>query len=324
MAKVARYVTASRLCRDNRGAAVPPSDRQRHRAVLKKRLHGNLGHCRWRLHTQRHQGHPQQDQGDRANGLAGPRLVGTQPPPPGNSLYENTLTKSSPADRPARAPAPAVAFTTTAAIRGAGTVHRRTRMQRPAPLPVTWAAPHRRTRLTTGNPPPALSVIYIRCFTNHRPALQRVADVAVPGGVFRLPPRASIPGRHGPRSTLYPAVATAGARLVAVGHHHNPAVLAAQTAHRRCKEILKELAVHSCRARYTAAARHASAGRPDRFSGAAVGVEFHASDLFDQHVEVRRLEANDTSGAHGVVVGSQAGSWSRSGTRRSRPSRHCS
>ena len=161
MARVARYVTDSRLRRDLRGAVVPPNDRQRHRAVGQVRQ-GAQEATAWDPRAlpqasanQRDRGHQQQDQGDRANGLAGPRLVRTQParptpPQPRNSLYEKTLTLASPADRPVRALAHAVAFTTTAtAIRGAG--------------------PVRRPRLTAGVPAAGVAGHSDSLLANHRP-----------------------------------------------------------------------------------------------------------------------------------------------------------
>ena len=161
MARVVRYVTGSRLRRDLRGAVVPPSDRQWHRAVGQVRQGAQEATARdpralpLAAAQQRDRGHQQQDQGDRANGLSGPRLVRTQPArptPPRNSLYENTLTLASPADRPVRAPARAVAFATATAIRGAGSSIAEPACRRPAPFPVSRAAPDRRPRLTAGKP----------------------------------------------------------------------------------------------------------------------------------------------------------------------------
>ena len=116
---------------------VPPSDRQWHRAVGQVRQGAQEATARdpralpLASAHQRDRGHQQQDQGDQANGLWTPRLAATQPARPilaypRNSLYEKPLTLTAPADRPVRAPAHAVAFTTAAAIRGAGSVHRRT------------------------------------------------------------------------------------------------------------------------------------------------------------------------------------------------------
>ena len=155
---------SSRLCRDNRGAVVPPSDRQWHRAVGQVRQ-GAQEATAWDPRAlpqasahQRDRGHPQQEQGDRANGLAGPRLVRTQParptPPPRNSLYEKTLTLASPADRPVRAPAHAVAYTTAAAIRGAGSV-RRPRLT--AGVPAAGVAGHSDSLLANHRPEPRTS-----------------------------------------------------------------------------------------------------------------------------------------------------------------------
>ena len=161
---------------------MPPNDRQWHRAVGQVRQGAQDATARdpralpLASAHQRDRGHQQQDQGDRANSLAGPRLVRTQParptpppPPPRNSLYENTLTLASPADRPVRAPAHAVAYTTAAAIGGTGSVHRRTDMQRPAPFPVTRAAPHRRPRLTAGKPTAGVAGHSDSLLANHRP-----------------------------------------------------------------------------------------------------------------------------------------------------------
>ena len=145
---------------------MPPNDRQRHRAVGQVRQ-GAQEATAWDPRAlpqasanQRDRGHQQQDQGDRANGLAGPRLVRTQParptpPQPRNSLYEKTLTLASPADRPVRAPAHAVAFTTTAtAIRGAGSV-RRPRLT--AGVPAAGVAGHSDSLLANHRPEPRTS-----------------------------------------------------------------------------------------------------------------------------------------------------------------------
>ena len=142
---------------------MPPNDRQWHRAVGQVRQGAQEATARdpralpLASAHQRDRGHQQQDQGDRANSLAGPRLVRTQPArptPPRNSLYENTLTLASPADRPVRAAAHAVAFTTAAAIRGAGSV-RRPRLT--AGVPAAGVAGHSDSLLANHRPEPRTS-----------------------------------------------------------------------------------------------------------------------------------------------------------------------
>ena len=71
---------------------------------------------------------------------------------PRNSLYENTLTLASPADRPVRAPRARRRLHHRRSYPWRRPVHRRTGMQTPAPFPVTRAAPDRRPRLTAGKP----------------------------------------------------------------------------------------------------------------------------------------------------------------------------
>ena len=60
---------------------------------------------------------------------ARPILVYPPPPPPRARLFRTEKQLTAPADRPVRESAHAVAFTTVVAIRGAGSVQRRTGMQ---------------------------------------------------------------------------------------------------------------------------------------------------------------------------------------------------
>ena len=71
------------------------------------------------------------DDSQRSGRLVTPPVRPTRPP--SNSLYEKQLT--APADRPARDPAHAVAFTAAVAAGGAGSVHRRTGMRAARALP---------------------------------------------------------------------------------------------------------------------------------------------------------------------------------------------
>ena len=145
---------------------MPLNDRQRHRAVGQVRQGAQEATAQnpralpLASAYQRDRGHQQQVQGDRANSIAGPRLVRTQParptpPKPRNSLYEKPLTLASPADRPVHALAHAVAFTTTAAaIRGAGSV-RRPRLT--AGVPAAGVAGHSDSLLANHRPEPRTS-----------------------------------------------------------------------------------------------------------------------------------------------------------------------
>ncbi len=75
------------------------------------------------------------------------------------------------ADRPGRGPAHAVAFTTAVAIRGAGSVHRRTGMRTARALPVDRNRPGSPPATDCRqNSPPALRPIQTRCFADHRRA----------------------------------------------------------------------------------------------------------------------------------------------------------
>ena len=73
------------------------------------------------------------DNRERRSRLAVSQLVRNRPPSRVNSLYEKPLT--APADRAVGAAAHAVTYTTAAANRGAGSVHRRPGMQTSAPVP---------------------------------------------------------------------------------------------------------------------------------------------------------------------------------------------
>ena len=97
------------------------------------------------------------------------------PLPPTTHTHTHTFRTeqqlTAPADRPVRDLAHAVAFTTAVAIRGAGSVHRRTGMQTARALPVDRN--RRGSPPATDcqqNPPPALPAIQTRCFADHRPA----------------------------------------------------------------------------------------------------------------------------------------------------------
>ena len=90
------------------------------------------------------------------------------PPPPSNSLYENQLT--APADRPARDPAHAVAFTAAVAVGGAGSVHRRTGMRAARALPGDRNRPGSPYATDCRiDPTQALPAIQTRCFADHHP-----------------------------------------------------------------------------------------------------------------------------------------------------------
>ena len=87
-------------------------------------------------------------------------------------LFRTDEQLTAPADRPVRAPAHAVAFTTAVAIRGAGSVHRRTGMRTVRALPVDRNRP--------GSPPAT------DCRQNSPPARR-------PGCGLPPPPTASAP-----------------------------------------------------------------------------------------------------------------------------------
>ena len=99
------------------------------------------------------------------------RLAETQParpilahPPPAGTEKQST----APADHPVRESAHADAFTTDAAICGAGSVHRRTGMQTARALP--GDSGRRGSPPATDcrqNPPPPSPVNQTRCFTEH-------------------------------------------------------------------------------------------------------------------------------------------------------------
>ena len=82
-------------------------------------------------------------------------------PPPCNSLLKQQLT--APADHGVRDPAHAVAFTTTVAVGGAGSVHRRTGTQTARVLPVDSGHPGSPPATDCQqNPPPTLPAIHAR------------------------------------------------------------------------------------------------------------------------------------------------------------------
>ena len=130
VAIVARYVTGLRLCRDTgeqwsrRASDSGIAPLVKFAKALKKRLRGILAHCRWRL-----------------------RRSVFAPPPPPQLFIRKALTAQS--ERPVGAPAHAVAYTTAAAIRGAGSV--------------------RRPRLTTGAPAAGVAGHSDSLLANHRP-----------------------------------------------------------------------------------------------------------------------------------------------------------
>ena len=110
---------------------------------------------------------------------------------------EKQLT--APADRPVRESAHAVAFTTDVAIRGAGSVHRRTGMRTARALPGGSGRP--------GSPPaipPALTAIQTRCFAHHHPMVAHHLLCRCQAGADVRRADGSIPGPHVPLSTLHP------------------------------------------------------------------------------------------------------------------------
>ena len=110
---------------------------------------------------------------------------------------EKQLT--APADRPVRESAHAVAFTTDVAIRGAGSVHRRTGMRTARALPGGSGRP--------GSPPaipPALTAIQTRCFAHHHPMVAHHPLCRCQAGADVRRAHGSIPGPHVPLSTLHP------------------------------------------------------------------------------------------------------------------------
>ena len=81
------------------------------------------------------------------------------------------------ADRPGRDPAHAVAFTTTVAVGGAGSVHRRTGTQTGRALPVDRNGVGSPPATNCAqNPPPALAAIQTHCCSVHRHAWRCNAD----------------------------------------------------------------------------------------------------------------------------------------------------
>ena len=104
------------------------------------------------------------------------RLAVTQPmlPNPPVPLFRTDKQLTAPADRPVRAPAHTVAFTTAVAIGGAGSVHRRTGMRTARALPVDRNRPGSRPAT-----PPALPAIKTRCCSDHRHAWRCNADADV-------------------------------------------------------------------------------------------------------------------------------------------------
>ena len=254
MARVARYVTGLGLRRDIRGAVVPPSDQQWHRAVGQVRQGAQEATARdpralpLASAQQRDRGHQQQDQGDHANDLSTPRLAATQPArstplPPGNSLYEKTLTLSSPADRPVGAPRARRRLRHRHSYPWRRLGHRRTGMQTPAPCPVSRAAPDRR---------PATDCRQTRrrrcrSFTLAASPTTAPRDPAGQMSRFQVWPSACLlapryPAGHRPRSTLHPRPCewrrmTRGRRgslTLRRMTHSSTTALPALPAHRRC------------------------------------------------------------------------------------------
>ena len=114
-------------------------------------------------------------------GEADKLLTVTQPVHPTPLLFRTENQLTAPADCLVRQPAHTVAFTTAVAIRGAGSVHRRTGMQTALALPVD--SRRRGSPPATDcqqNPPPALPAIQTRCCADHRPAWRCDAGHPVP------------------------------------------------------------------------------------------------------------------------------------------------
>ena len=99
------------------------------------------------------------------------------PPPPPPQLFRTEKQLTAPADRPVRAPAHAVAFTTAVAVGGTGPVHRRTGIKTARTLPVdrNGAGSPLATNCAQ-NPPPALAAIQTHCCSDHRHAWRCNAD----------------------------------------------------------------------------------------------------------------------------------------------------
>ena len=113
------------------------------------------------------------DDSQRSDRLAVRRPM--HPPPP---QTEKQLTAR--ADRPLRASAHAVAFTTTVAVGGAGSVHRRTGTQTARALPVDRNRPGSSPATDCRqDPPPALAAIQTHCCSDNRHAWRCNADTDV-------------------------------------------------------------------------------------------------------------------------------------------------
>ena len=113
-----------------------------------------------------------------------PAVRSALPPPP--NIFEPRSEKqlTARADRPGRDPAHAVAFTTAVAIRGAGSVHRRTGMRTARALPVDRNRPGSPPATDCRqNSPPALRPIQTRCFADHRRAWRCDAGPDLPRAV---------------------------------------------------------------------------------------------------------------------------------------------
>ena len=158
--------------------------------------------------------------------LAATQPARPTPPPPCTLGTEKQLTAR--ADRPVPDSAHAVAFTTAVAIRGAGSVHRRTGMQTARAFPGGPGRP--------GSPPaipPALTAIQTRCCAHHHPLVAQHPMWRCEAGAGVRRADGSIPGPHVPRSTLRPALASGGVCLgAAVGSLQQPCRFL--PAHRRC------------------------------------------------------------------------------------------
>ena len=143
-----------------------------------------------------------------------------------------THTITARADHPVRDPAHAVAFTTAAAIGGAGSVHRRTGMRTARALPGHRNRPGSpRATDCRQNPPPASPVNHTRCSADHRPAWRWDAgpDVRRAVGVCMM---GRARGSHLTSNT--------GPRHTASVRHLAGHPVAKKLKNRGCKMILKE------------------------------------------------------------------------------------
>ena len=143
-----------------------------------------------------------------------------------------THTITARADHPVRDPAHAVAFTTAAAIGGAGSVHRRTGMRTARALPGHRNRPGSpRATDCRQNPPPASPVNHTRCSADHRPAWRWDAgpDVRRAVGVCMM---GRARGSH--------LTSTTGPRHTASVRHLAGHPVAKKLKNRGCKMILKE------------------------------------------------------------------------------------